>query len=234
MPITAENLLIKLQDPASLSPKEQLKLGLAFVGASQDAHTKESTEDMTTVMEGGTSLIAMGLERIRTDEHIPEDMKLFYGIRVLGKIDFDQLPDGEVRSELFVETWLTIIAGLETHIHMRIDELKDRWKQGNLQLAAAMRLGREGQELPVRDQLEYLSADLDNLEFDEDQKRQVLIAWAKGNINQDVEGSTVADMVQFFFDMDDNEAAFEITHFDIEQTPSNEIADRHRYIFNLD
>jgi len=230
MVTSAGELLAKVeQDPASLDGRERYILGLAVVGTSLDLQAQElsgstGVDNTEAALESGIPLIISGLNAIRRDETMPEEMKLRFGLRVFKEINFDQLPDGEQKRILFVKTWLTIAAGLKTPIRQRIAELTKQWQDGNLKLGAAIRLGSKRNELTIGEQLDYLSKDLATIEaIDEEGKRKILIAWAKeiisgGDSVLEESSSELGEIIKFFHNRQDDEAANEVTEFFIGQS----------------
>jgi len=180
---TPEELLAKMeQDPESLTGIEKYAFGLAFVGSFLDPQTLEllnsnGAEEIEAALEGGISLLMLGLNETRVDKNLSEKEKLNLGLGVLRTINFKELPEGGLGMKLYATAWLMMAAGLKAPITERLKEVTESLISGHLVLAAMLVLGDKVEELKIGEQLHFLAENLTTA--NEETKRDALIAWVK-------------------------------------------------------
>ncbi len=202
----------------SLTDVEKYMLGLASLTTFLDPQIEsllgsEFVGKRLEVIKVSVTLLISGLQEIRTDENISEAQKLHSGLLVFSLIEnFETLPDEEMRTKLFAETWLNIAAGLQTRIGERAAELDQQWQESMLRLAATLNLRKNGGTLTPVGQVENLATNLAKVEaLDDKGRKQILLAWIRGIIEDGASEPEVAEIVQFFFDREDDVSANETT-----------------------
>ncbi len=170
--------------PHGLTAIESYGLGFSGLGAIKNLSNlllgPQEESQKSIGLEGFTSLLIIGLQGIRADRDLADEMKLRLGLRVLAEVDFQALPIMGRGRQLFAETWFTIAAGLKIKTDERTSELQDQTKENLNLLTDGLCLGSSEKRLSPVNQLRHLETGMAGLkEFDDDSKKWILLAWAK-------------------------------------------------------
>lgn len=211
------------EDPTNASPVERYVLGLSFVTLSIGPDSSQLTEEQrTSLFEGGSEILIPALHEIRIVDDLTEQEKLSYSLQTFKHLDFSQLPASEEQAQLLTGSLLLMIRGLETPIRQENEDSWERFRIGNLELAAMVTLAGKTNELNPKQQLEYLEEKLSTMEdADEETGKELVLVWGKRLALEAASETEVGEMLGYFFEREDLDSADQIILGYLEQAFSS-------------